>query len=1080
MPSQYTQVDLSTRNTLSEQLANINLNQENIVTILSALNDISTGNVEKTTISIQNQDGTSREVTLYSNAFISSEIQRLNNTLEALQNLDPSKNTTIVDESGQHRQIFVGSYSNAPTGDVTKIEKVNTVAVDYKSLIWKLMFPSTAVVFTLPNDFIFVDKVYVKTFRCENEESFSKLSDAMSYAEAYSLSVNNTIQGTWFEDVYDTNIRVQRYYGSFDILSIDTYNTDGTITIQVLDTHYSDINSIAKTRELYANDVLVSKSGNSKYKVISVDHYTNKLIIEQTYGIETLEAGIGALQYVYEIEDETRELHIPIHGSEKSICFLSPVNPQTSASGEFTTGYLIDTSTLVVYESGIATPFDTYYTNKVVNIGSYLEQLVSENTIPYSQGVKPDKPTLSSDYLSVVQINKHLSDNSTVQKIENLANEKEKLFADITAINAQIAEINSRINAGRYRSIVDRKADENRLQTYLNQKSQLSTTYASLVSDIASKVNEDDLSSFTPKFRIRGFFPIQTSVASSTTRAQQIIKCLIQYRYCTPNTNDSNALTLPFKDELGNEIHGTFSAWVTQDSPTLHKVKNLDGSISWQANNVESGDEININQIDIPIKSGESVEIRVKTLSEAGYPVTYTESDWSDIVRVDFPASLQDFTSISDTVDKNKKDAQKVELEQMLTDIGIDDHLFTSFKEQDKYFAHTSHVIASGFKSSEQSTISLFDYLVTMNNQIKALQEQLNRSSLNATITIEDEDGNSYSVQNFTTIKLNAGAYSSIATAGLVVRKTFYIKITNNNGSAIDILSPVPGNTQQNVPVSSDYYIPFVSITTLSNEDSKVQYNGQVIAFRKKDVSGSSDDSSYLYVSSGIEESDVILTDDDINPNVTLNTEHDVIDYTGKTAKLAENVRSNLVVLSINHTAAQTYLNDKTAENLASLQKVFDQLKKHNYLTREDTIQPGYPYGISFSKDDEYAMGANSTGAKLYPVISNVQNIQVSGNKATDTKTLQSGETNAIIIPVVFEYRLSDARGYVLGTNKQTTENIFLSKKIGVDMQLNNSKFQFDIEVACSLLEQATLDTTKLNSIIDKINANDVVTPSIN
>ena len=36
--------------------------------------------------------------------------------------------------------------------------------------------------------------------------------------------------------------------------------------------------------------------------------------------------------------------------------------------------------------------------------------------------------------------------------------------------------------------------------------------------------------------------------------------------------------------------------------------------------NVEDADSININQIEIPIKQGEGIEVRMKSISEAGWP----------------------------------------------------------------------------------------------------------------------------------------------------------------------------------------------------------------------------------------------------------------------------------------------------------------------------------------------------------------------------------------------------------------------------------------------------------------------------
>lgn len=44
------------------------------------------------------------------------------------------------------------------------------------------------------------------------------------------------------------------------------------------------------------------------------------------------------------------------------------------------------------------------------------------------------------------------------------------------------------------------------------------------------------------------------------------------------------------------------------------------GTYIWKDEQSADGDVININQIDIPIRYGEKVEIKARSISEAGYP----------------------------------------------------------------------------------------------------------------------------------------------------------------------------------------------------------------------------------------------------------------------------------------------------------------------------------------------------------------------------------------------------------------------------------------------------------------------------
>lgn len=1084
--SRSVQVDLSTHNTLSEQIANINLTQENITSILTGLTTLLAGQSESVDIEITNQDGSVEIITLNSIANLQAEVQRLSNTLQEITNLNAESATTIVDDSGEYKRIFISSFANTIAGDTSKITSSTEVKVDYKSLIYNLMFPSTCIEFELPNEFLLVDEVLVKTFRFSDIDTFSRVSQGMTYGECKILSDQSRILGQWYEDVIPTIKRQQRYYGSFDVLSIQSYNTDGSINVLVNDTHYSDANSITSTRELFAGDVLTSKSGNAKYEVISVDHFKKIIRIMQTAGIDSLVPGVGVLQYLYQIEDEKRYLHLPIHGSEKSIVFFLPVNPMNGATGIISTGHIIDTSTLTVYESGVATNFDTYFNNKVVNIGSYLEQLVSESSIPFSKGVIPDKPTLKSDFFNVVQINKHLSENSKVEDITKLAEEKEKLFGDITNLNSQISTINSRINAGRYRSLADRSADENKLSTLVAQKQQYTALYASLVDDIESKVSDDDLSDYSPKFRIRGFFPVQDPIVSPDTRNQYIIKYRIEYRYCTPNTDISDATTMKYTTADGNEMHGVFSSWVEQQSPVLKKVKNVDGTVSWQSNNTESGDEININQVDIPIKPGESVEIRVKALSEAGYPITFTESEWSDVVRIEFPASLQAYQSLSSTVDKNNQDKQKLEIQEMLDDIGVTDHLSTSFKEQDKYFAHTAQHIASGYRSSEQSTISLFDYLVQLTSKISTLESLVQRTALSATIEIVDENDEAYTVQNFSTMKLYAGAYqdyvgqTDAANWGNIIEKIYYLRITNNNTTSLDMSSPNPGDIQKNVDESNkNYFYPLVRLTKLHDTDKEVQYNGQIAYLRFNDVANQKTGSE-LYIIN--EETTPTVIPTELIDTAATDEEKDVMDSTFTLMKLISGASGEFVAIKKGHPLVAAYIENPSDENKKALESEFSRISKFNQYFRTSGIQNAYSdeRQTGFQSNDRYVIGGNSCGAALFMKLNSVQNIQVNGSSSNSIRILQTGDTNAILIPLVFQFRMMDAAGNVNGSPSEV-ENIEYAKKVGVDLQIGQTEFKFDVEVVARLRSNAITETsaTRVNQIVDTINYNDSVTPSI-
>jgi hypothetical protein len=63
---------------------------------------------------------------------------------------------------------------------------------------------------------------------------------------------------------------------------------------------------------------------------------------------------------------------------------------------------------------------------------------------------------------------------------------------------------------------------------------------------------------------------------------------------------------------------------------------------------------------------------------------------------------------------------------------------------------------------------------------------------------------------------------------------------------------------------------------------------------------------------------------------------------------------------------------------------------------------------------------------------------------------LEFGADSAIKIPLIFQFRASDALGYVGGwrsANPAGLKNVKYSKKIGIDIYSLNSVFSFDVTV---------------------------------
>jgi hypothetical protein len=111
-----------------------------------------------------------------------------------------------------------------------------------------------------------------------------------------------------------------------------------------------------------------------------------------------------------------------------------------------------------------------------------------------------------------------------------------------------------------------------------------------------------------------------------------------------------------------------------------------------------------------------------------------------------------------------------------------------------------------------------------------------------------------------------------------------------------------------------------------------------------------------------------------------------------------------------------------------------------------------YPDKLGFTANDEYLIGKYSCGAYLYLGPPSASALQVQGTTSLSTKTLYDGDSNAINVPLVFQFRPVDKSGYIGGWRKAgNLTNITYTKKIGIDVQVQNEDaFSFDVQISGS------------------------------
>lgn len=157
----------------------------------------------------------------------------------------------------------------------------------------------------------------------------------------------------------------------------------------------------------------------------------------------------------------------------------------------------------------------------------------------------------------------------------------------------------------------------------------------------------------------------------------------------------------------------------------------------WKIEDVSDADTPNINQLDIPIQANERVEIRIKSISEVGWPDSLIESDWSNILQIDFPDDLKDVLSDNQFIlTEASQDQTVLQVDNMLTSKGVNKHTEDSFYVNQDYVAHQDKSIQVSFKTDQSSSMNLYQYLQFLTDKITKLEQTIagTKGTINITL----------------------------------------------------------------------------------------------------------------------------------------------------------------------------------------------------------------------------------------------------------------------------------------------------------------------------------------------------------
>ena len=1143
------------KNSLSSIVDNLIKLQRNNTEILTKLSEVVNSDADIVTLTLEDiANDNIKTVTIPSFGALSKNIQRLDENISQISALN-NKDASIRLKDGTFRTIITSSLKKS-ADDITSVTTPTEFESKNNWFFESFLNPFLYIGLNFPT------QLNPNTVKCQvqkfilNIDTNDKLTlynndiknnPDLAYGDFLDLINQNGILYTIDDDVIDLPPVEPKYYGNFSVLRV--FEATETVVINGLDVTkktqkfqldkitYNDKNSSTlETQQLKVGDsILVNKNQkNTRYTITNLDFETNTISVLLAEGYDSVAIGANILSF-YPSEDITPEIQVGIGFNEYLSVFLKPIDPESNRpSDNWSPGISFYSSEMTIKDTDdVIKSLDTYYKEKVVDFGAALFSMTQENIPPVSTAVTPNAPTLVSTDFKVAQINKHVTDGQSNEAIKSLNKEKNSLSSELGDIDKAINTKRQEMSTKNYKSDIERDSDNNKLSTLIDQRASTESLYNSVVSDILTKAEDSTTSAASAKYRLRGFWPLPVKKVAKDGSEQSVIQFKIEYRYLTKGGAANNLEEYEYTDSDGIAQKGVYSNWNLLKTSLRDRAFDIDtGKYYWVNQDTENGEQVNINQLDIAIRPNETVELRIKSLSEAGYPTNPIESIWSEILTIEFPDNLGVSKDVLAIVKQTSDEQVKVQLNQDLVEKGVFVHVDDQFTQNNTTWKHQSFNIASGFLSTERNVISLFDYLKTLEDKISSLEAEINATVGVLLVKIEDENGNQKIIQENSTISIFAGNYkddvASLDTPkGTILTKNYFIRIENDAATPILLTAGLSGANfgSKFENATSDYAFPSLGLSNPEDEDinnispslkhtafalpyQSSQVKGQFMYVRKTDITTTK--ITYDKLSTSLAANSYSF---DLNsvPGPTSNyksdTDYFVWDGIQPTTTVIGGIQPTTFDIDKTYVHCEhpdlyngtvtingEWIDDNTTVSRFSGRQFGDTNFASNYYQQCEYITGTLnaidrSNKISFRENDKFLLGSASCGCYLYLSPIKYTDIRVSGNDAISTKPLNFGTANAYVFQIVYQYRMTDYFGPGvdgigrIGGDSGATQ-VEYRKIMGLDIFYDDKKFGFDIEVI-SRYKSNSISTSDVptvtfqNTINQTTNNVNQLTPSI-
>ena len=805
---------MASKNTLQTVTEQILIFNSNVVQLLSGINNLITSDSSLLSFNISDNNDNNNSFTLPSFGYLQSEINRLNNNINSFYNI--SNSGSLIQTNGSFQKIVTVDLNIEPN-DIGTLSIPNYFVSKQNWFFDKLLDPELFLEIDLTNKinsistFSILSRRYIIQFEIDSTGNYTtngqsainsfnsnyrnnnniKYVDFLNWCSTTPGIINNT-NLEYDEQLFNLEPNNLMYDGVFSVLGINEDILSKKL-YYILDTLNYLSTSTNQTKQLVVGDILIINTSysKSKYQILEIVTVNSspQLVLQRIEGNDPIPVGIGTLK-IYSDILYTTKIKIPFGYNNRCVIFLKSLNSNNNIlSKNWSLGIGVWTNDLILESSDNYNGYtlDNYYTNVVNDYGMAIKDLTLVK-IPSAFGLIPNTVTLNSSDFQVIQTNLNITNSSNLEQIKTKSNQQNTLISEINQISQAIINKNKQLKITKFTTTADQNQFNNELNQLISTKNTKSNLLSSVTQDILNLSNST--SNIEPIYAVNGFWNMPSPLSTINTGSQQVIQFIVSYRKL--NMDGTQNPTQTIKLSSTNDI-ASYSNWKQIKTDTLTRIYDQStGQYKWILENISNPDVTSINQIQIPISYNEQVEIRVKSVSEAGWPDCPLMSDWSDSIIIPFPSNLNN-TSNTLTNIINNSNLQNIQstILSNLNAQGLNNLLSQIITTNNITYYLSSDVILSGFKDSNSIALSLFDYISKLNTRITNLENIINNVSGLMEISIY-KNSNKYQISSGSEVSFNiecedylTNYTSPTITSGRIyynniyVIKDFYLRVSN-------------------------------------------------------------------------------------------------------------------------------------------------------------------------------------------------------------------------------------------------------------------------------------------------------------